>query len=246
MYTLRLNTSFNTATTNVTSLFGTVPMFGPSEFQDGVMFANDNAFYLYGYECSPSCQKVSDCCSGIAPPTASLAEPPADIVYKYQRYPQGSPLDEWSPRFENISLGNITRYVTHGAGVSVPSEDLGLYVSGLRALDWGPIWNNETATNLSHQVITVDMSSVNESEWSNVTLPDHVPGRAGGGAVWVPISERGVLVLIGGVVQLESIYAAGLTEEQEAESIRASAAFMQTVSVYDIATDRWYVPDRRF
>jgi hypothetical protein len=62
----------------------------------------------------------------------------------------------------------------------------------------------------------------------------------------VPISRRGVLVFIGGVVQLESIYAAGLTDEQEAESIRASAAFMQTVSVYDIATDRWYVPDHRF
>jgi hypothetical protein len=60
MCTLWLNTSFNTATTNVTSLFGTVHIFGPSEFQDGVMFANKNPFYLYGYECSPSCQKASD------------------------------------------------------------------------------------------------------------------------------------------------------------------------------------------
>jgi hypothetical protein len=128
--------------------------------------------------------------------------------------------------------------------VSIPSEDLGFYVSGLRAPDWGPIWQNTTATNLSQQVITVDMSSRDDARWANVTLPEHVPGRAGGGAVWLPISMRGILVLIGGVIQLESIYPGGLTDEQEAESIRASAAFMQTVSMYDIATDRWYAFER--
>ncbi|KAL2793419.1 hypothetical protein BJX66DRAFT_338881 [Aspergillus keveii] len=225
IYTLALNTPFDTAPANLSSLFGTTPLASVPQFQSGAMFANDDAFYLYG---------------GLLSPTASQRELPADRAFEYERYPQESSPGQWSPRFSNVSLGNITRYLTHGAGVSIPSEDLAFYVSGLRAADWGPIWRNATATNLSQQVITLDMSSRDEARWSNVTLPQHVPARAGAGAVWVPISRRGIVVLIGGVLQLESIYPEGLTDEQEAESIRASAAFMQTVSVYDIATDEWY------
>ncbi|KAL3462783.1 hypothetical protein BJX64DRAFT_287993 [Aspergillus heterothallicus] len=147
---------------------------------------------------------------------------PTDTILGYERYPRGSETDEWIPRFNNVSLGNITRYVTHGAGISVPSENLGFYVRGLRALDWGPIWDNGSATNISHNVITVNMSDENQTTWSNITLPEDIPGRAGAGAAWIPISQSGIILLIGGVTALESIYGAGLTEEQEAESIRAS------------------------
>ncbi|KAL4906334.1 hypothetical protein BDW74DRAFT_177348 [Aspergillus multicolor] len=79
------------------------------------------------------------------------------------------------------------------------------------------------------------------SVWSNITLPEYVPARIGAEAVWIPAAESGIVVLIGGVVHLESLQSAGLTEDQQAESQRLGQAFMTTVAVYDIAGDTWYL-----
>lgn len=137
-------------------------------------------------------------------------------------------------------LNNVSRYVAYGAGVSSPSENLGFYISGLRAPNWGPIWDNATATKLSKSMIKVDISTGQDSPvWSNLTLPPHVPPRVGAQAVWLPVSESGAIVLIGGVTVLESVYPAGLSEEDKTRSKSVSPGFMQTVSVYDIASDTW-------
>lgn len=117
---------------------------------------------------------------------------------------------------------------------------MGWYISGMRAPGWGPMWDNETATNVSQRMITVDMSDMEKPVFENVSLhSDDVPGRANAEAVWLPVAESGVIVLIGGVTEPDTIFAAGLSDEQMEKSERESPALMKTVSVYDVAGDRW-------
>ncbi|KAL3473693.1 hypothetical protein BJX99DRAFT_272108 [Aspergillus californicus] len=222
VYYLDLSSSFN-ATTNLTSLFGTMEKAGgisgniAPTYQDGVMFANDYGFYLYGGD-----------------------EAAGNTVLQYRRYQDGE-ATVWSAGFESSNLdGDVTRYVTNGAGVSSPSENLGFYISGMRDPEWGPIWRNFSATNLSQQMITLDMSDQQDAAWSNVTLPDSVQARANAEAVWVPVSESGIVVLIGGVINPESLLEDGLNDTQEAQSERVNPGFMDTVSVYDVANQQWY------
>ncbi|KAL2842652.1 hypothetical protein BJX68DRAFT_270586 [Aspergillus pseudodeflectus] len=233
LYYLYLNQTFNTATTNLTALFGSIPKAGgiannlAPTYHDGVMFANDNKFWLYG---------------GLLSPTASQSEPSPDQILAYELYQYGPHLTMWEPQFINEDLDNdITRYITAGAGVSSPSENLGFYISGLRAPDWGPIYENGSATNLSQHMIQVDMSEMRNPVFTNVSLPEFVPPRANGEAVWVPVGDKGVVVLIGGVRHLEALYAGGLSDEDEAESARVSPGYMSTVAVYDVAGERWYL-----
>ncbi|KAJ0423031.1 hypothetical protein BJY00DRAFT_63297 [Aspergillus carlsbadensis] len=233
LYYLHLNETFNTATTNLTSLFGSIPKAGgiannlAPTYRDGVMFANDNKFWLYG---------------GLLPVTASQAEPSPDQILAYELYQYGPHLTMWERQFINEDLDNdITRYITSGAGVSSPSENLGFYISGLHGRNWGPIYSNGSATELSQNMIQVDMSEMRDPVFTNVTLPDFVEPRANAEAVWAPVGDKGVVVLIGGVRYLESIIPAGLTEEEEAESARVSPGYMSTVAVYDVAGERWYL-----
>ncbi|KAL4985617.1 hypothetical protein BDW68DRAFT_164778 [Aspergillus falconensis] len=232
LYTLDLSSSFNTETDNLTELFDTTAKAGgvagniAPTYQDGVMFANDNMFYLYG---------------GLLDNTDDIDDPAADTVLAYQAHQYGPHRTEWEPRFVISNLDDgVTRYITSGAGVNAPSENMGWYISGMRAPGWGPIWDNETATNVSQRMITVDMSDMEKPVFGNVSLPDDVPGRANAEAVWLPVAESGVIVLIGGVTEPETIYAAGLSDEQIEESERESPALMRTVSVYDVAGNRWY------
>ncbi|KAL2813846.1 hypothetical protein BJX63DRAFT_207880 [Aspergillus granulosus] len=233
LYYLNLNSTFNTATSNLTELFGSIPKAGgiannlAPTYHDGVMWANDNKFYLYG---------------GLLNPTQSLDEPSEDQILAYEQYQYGPYSDLWRPQFINTDLDDgVTRYITNGAGVSSPSQNLGFYISGLRAPDWGPIYSNGSATALSQQMIRVDMEEMRNPVFSNVTIPDTIPARANAEAIWVPVSDRGIVVLIGGVRHLESIFPDGLSEEDEAESRRVSPGYMETVAVYDVAGDRWYL-----
>jgi len=175
--------------------------------------------------------------SGLYPPTDSMDDAPAAAALAYE---PSQDRDPGSGEFTTMDTSNVTRYVTYGAGVSSPSENLGFYVSGLRAPNWGPIWDNVTATELSENMIKVDMSTGQDSPtWSNLTLPPHVPPRVGAEAVWLPVSESGAIVLIGGVTILESVYSTRLDEKDKTRSKSVSPGFMQTVSVYDIAGDTW-------
>ncbi|KAF7158140.1 hypothetical protein CNMCM5623_002806 [Aspergillus felis] len=235
LYYLNLTTSFDTTTSNLTALFGNVSKAGgianniAPTYRDGVMFANDNELYLYG---------------GLLRLTDSQDPPAGNSVLGYERYQYGPDRESWQPGFIINNLDNgVTRYVTNGAGVSAPSEYLGFYFSGMRGKDWGPIYvDDESANVTSDRMIKVDMSSMRANKWSNLSLPSYVPARANSELVWVPVAESGVLVAIGGVINSVTIFSSqGLTSAQQNASKRASPGFMETVSVYDVSGDKWYL-----
>lgn len=125
----------------------------------------------------------------------------ANKVLAYERDQYGPSRIRWRPGFlfEDTNNG-VTRYVTHGAGVSVPSENKGFYFSGKRGLNWGEISNPAPVANVTaNTLISLDMSQMRSPEWANSTFPDHIPGRAAGELVWIPVSASGALIAIGGV-----------------------------------------------
>jgi hypothetical protein len=136
----------------------------------------------------------------------------------------------------------VTRYVSNGAGTSAPSENLGFYFSGMRAPDWGPIYYDDSSANVTaNTLITVDMSTMRSEKWTNTTLPDNIQPRANAELAWIPVSEKGVLVAIGGVTSPEEIWATGLNDSQTSQSQEQSPGFMTSLPVYDVASGDWYL-----
>jgi hypothetical protein len=198
VYLLNFSTPFNTSQ-NMSNIFthiskapngGAVNNFGQN-YYDGTMFANKDEWITYG---------------GLVSRTAAFDAPPANAVEVYEEYWYGPPGKQFIKGFIDENLpGNITRYVTSGAGVSVPSENMGFYFSGLKSQSSGEIFytSSNTTTNadvLSNTLISVDMSLQRNESWTNDTLPSSVPGRAGAELIWIPVGEHGLLVAIGGVI----------------------------------------------
>jgi hypothetical protein len=158
---------------------------GP-QYLDGAMLANDYQWFTYG---------------GQLADTAAWSPPDKDSIAKYMQYQSGPPR-QFQPGWELDELpANITRYVTNGAAVSVPSENLGYYFAGQREKNWGAINNLPgNASELSLTLIEVDMTTQLQETWKNYTLPSSVPGRANAEIAWVPVSEKGLLIAIGGVI----------------------------------------------
>ena len=180
-------------------------------YYDGTMFTNNNEYYLYG---------------GLVRPTAAFQPPDADEVTGFEQYQYGPTLQAWAPGFIEGKLPTgVTRYVTQGAGVSVPSENLGFYFSGLRGAGWGEITvpSSKLSTNatiIAESLISVNMTVMRGEVWSNDTLPDQgAPGRVSGEAVWIPTSQSGALIIIGGVADAESAFADGLDSAQISDSV---------------------------
>jgi hypothetical protein len=116
--------------------------------------------------------------------------------------------------------------VTYGASVSIPSENLGFYFSGARTNSSGPIYYptpNETinADFPSSQLIGIDMGVYPAANaiWSNNTIDGGVQSRSGGELAWVPVSERGILVGIGGVTELIYSSTSGIFNASETQKI---------------------------
>jgi hypothetical protein len=156
------------------------------------MFANDFEWYTYG---------------GLLADTAAYENPGAQSVALYEQYPS-PPSKQFEPGFilEQLPTG-MTRYVTYGAGVSIPSENLGFYFGGLRSATWGDIVQTPGPANESVNadvnsltLIKLNMAVQQQETWNNYTLPPSVPGRASAEIAWVPVAEQGVLVAIGGVI----------------------------------------------
>ncbi|KAH8422265.1 uncharacterized protein LDX57_000023 [Aspergillus melleus] len=236
LYYLNLSSTFDTSSDNLTALFGSIPKAASAannlapNYRDGVMFSNDEQLYLYG---------------GLLRATESQDPPAGDRVLGYEVYQYGPYRSSWQRGFiENQLDHDVTRYITHGAGVSAPSENLGFYFSGMHGANWGPIADDQSANRSSARMISVDMTEMRGNVWSNTSLPDYVPARANAELVWLPVSDSGALVAIGGVVNAESIYRTdGLNNPQKNASRRASPGFMETVSVYDVAEKKWYVQE---
>lgn len=197
MYLLNFSTPFDTSA-NFSEVFKTISKapnngaannFGP-QYYDGAMFANDGEWYTYG---------------GLLSLTDSQIDQSATIIEGYEAYSYGA-AKRFYPGFIQQNLPNgITRYVTDGAGVSVPSQNMGYYFGGLRAADFGQIYyptGNETinADVLSDTLISVDLSTQGSESWTNTTLPSTIPGRVNAEIVWVPVGASGILIAIGGVV----------------------------------------------
>ena len=160
------------------------------------MFANDNEFYLYG---------------GLLRDTVSLQPPLADTVLGYERFQYGPNRESWKTGFYSGQLQNgLTRYITAGAGVNVPSENLGFYFSGLKNPTGGDIRAHGrpqfNATTVATSLVTVDLTTMRSEKWANSTIPSVIPGRSNAELVWVPSSEQGLLVAIGGVSQPEWVF----------------------------------------
>lgn len=234
LYYLNFSEPFDTTKTNLTALFQSMVKAGglanniAPNYIDGTMFANNDELYLYG---------------GLLRLTDAYSPPAADAVLGYEAYQYGPYRQAWSPGFiEGTTSSGVTRYVTNGAGVNVPSENLGFYFSGMRAPDWGPIFkDNDSANKSANTLIEIDMSTMRDEVWTNYTLPDNVLPRANAQLAWIPVSQKGALVAIGGVNPPEEIFVVGLTNEQIAESKAESPSFMTSLPVYDIDAGTWYI-----
>lgn len=175
-------------------------------FYDGAMLANNEEWFTYGGE-----MILSD----------AFSPPDADWVATYMQYRSG-PERVFEPGWQIEELSaNITRYVSGGAAVSVPSEDLGYYFGGLRDVNFGPIEFLPGSVNtLSMTLIEVDMKTQNQEKWRNITVPANVGGRANAEIAWIPVGQRGVLVAIGGVVNPSfATVAQKLNASQTSESV---------------------------
>ncbi|RDW91032.1 hypothetical protein BP5796_02197 [Coleophoma crateriformis] len=259
VYILNFSTPFVTSQ-NISLAFSTLSKasnggaannIGP-QYIDGAMFANDYEWWTYG---------------GLLQLTDAYDAPASDSVAAYQVYS--------SPNAKQFQQGfvlkrlpsGISRYITDGASVSVPSENLGFYFSGLQAENFGPIYylpgtqnGSENADIESETLIQLNMTSQQQEVWSNFTLPSSVPPRANAEIVWVPVSEQGILVAIGGVInpsyaninQTDNAAnaAASVSDPFPHDSVikfhsrisqqQTSSTFMSTVAVYDISKQTWY------
>lgn len=162
---------------------------------DGAMLANDDDYFLYG---------------GLLIETDQYSEPDADEIEEWRGYDYGVEKPSFAQGFRTDKPTNLTRYLAYGGASNVPSENLAFYFSGMRAPDWGDIYypsGNEslTASVVADTMIILDMAVQDSETWSNVTLPDEIPGRANPELVWVPVGEKGILVALGGVVYPEFI-----------------------------------------
>ncbi|WEW54592.1 hypothetical protein PRK78_000012 [Emydomyces testavorans] len=234
IFALPLSAPFDTAHTNLTGLFNRLnPVDGAAaapNYIDGAMFSSDNEFILYG---------------GLVRRTDAQSSPRSDETLSYERYfwgPEG--VTNWKRGFvQSRTNGNVTRYITHGASVSAPSENRGYYFSGMSGKNWGEISIPEPNANYSaNTLISVDMSRWREEKWTNSSLPRNITPRAKSELAWIPVSDSGLLVAIGGVPHPQDVLRPnGPTADQERANKDMGASFMKRVPVYDIASDKWQV-----
>jgi hypothetical protein len=256
-------------TTNLTSLFKlmSTPNNTPWSFNDGAMFVNDDEFILYGYSDTESSYPLTMLMDvrGLFSSPNSSGSPAANWILGYEQDQDGLESINWVPSFIQNSLPDaLTRYVAGGGAVSAPSENLSFYFSGVRGQNWGVIIDNGQSANVTaNTLITVNMPTMSDQTWSNITLPDNIPGRINAELVWIPVSQSGVLIAIGGVVHSDVVtWAISLTATQAAARVSLSAVltlsffshdgyclnwsqnqtsptFMETVPVYDVAYNQW-------
>jgi hypothetical protein len=220
IYTLNFSKPFNMST-NMSDIMGVISKapngdaannFAPNYF-DGAMLSNDDAFFLYG---------------GLLTKTDSYTPPDAHNVLADEIYPSSLSGSSFYAGFLQDSLGdNITRYLAYGGGVSAPSEQKAWYFGGLRSRSWGEIYYptiNDSINPLdaSDTLLTLDLSSQQNGEWTNVSLPSNIRGRGGVEVVWVPVGKQGILVALGGVVYPD-FNNANYTSENRGQSVSTRA-----------------------
>ncbi|KAI0970569.1 hypothetical protein F4678DRAFT_113436 [Xylaria arbuscula] len=237
LYTLNFSIPFNSST-NVSTILGTTQKastggaannFAPN-YYDGAILANDHEFFLYG---------------GLLMNTMAYSPPDGDETLGYRASQYGAVKESFIPGFVNEVLSeNVTRYVTYGGAASAPSENKAWYFGGYRSPSSGPIYqpsinNSINPVNVSDTLITLDLSEQLSEKWFNATLPSGTPSRANPSAVWVPVGEQGILVMLGGVLYPEYNNVTG-TSANVAQSEKDSPGYMSNVDIYDVANSKWY------
>jgi hypothetical protein len=182
---------------------------------------------------------VSSMIRGLVRSTGTFSRSPsADSFLTYERFQYGPFKAAWSAGFFQGSTRDVHRYITHGAGVSAPSENIGFYFSGKRGEGWGEIQDPMPVANITaNTLISVDMSVMRGEKWRNRTIHSTVPGRANAELAWLPVSKSGVLVAIGGVsnpVDILGLEGSGLTGDQVEENVSFGLASfsIHTAAVY--------------
>lgn len=170
-------------------------------YYDGAMLANNDEWFLYG---------------GLIAETDTIAAEAAEVVWEYQVDAYGIDQTAFSPGFKTYEVdrdgGNVTsRYIAFGGAANVPSENLAFYFSGLRSSTWESISSiSVDLASTANTLISLDFDTQNQEVFTNYTLPDTVSARAGPELVWVPVGEKGILVALGGVIDLESGFTTSL------------------------------------
>jgi hypothetical protein len=224
---LNLTIGFNLVdnlTELLTPLLSGTPLL--DSFYSGYMFADYYQFYTYGGLPSPEVFTLL----------------PEDYVFRYVLF-------ENSPGVVTLELGpidtklpsNINRYITDGAGVSIPSEDLGFYFGGMTNSD-KVNYDGGTAQKPSDTLVKVNMSTA-EPTWSHTELPASILSRADAQLVWIPVSESGLLIALGGVINPESLFFEALNSSQVSDSEAISPSFMNTIPIYDVASEVWFIQE---
>src|SRR6267378_4279624 len=153
--------------------------------------------------------------------------PAANWTLGYEQDQEGLESINWMPSFIQNSLPDgLTRYITGGGAISAPSENLGFYFSGVHGQGREAIATEVEGSVdvIANTLITVNMSTMSNQTWSNNTLPDNIPGRINAELVWIPVSQSGVLIAIGGVLSSEAIIMLELTAAQALASVSLFAA----------------------
>ena len=103
----------------------------------------------------------------------------------------------------------------------------------------------ETASVAVESFIQVNMSSGQETQWSNLTWPAGVKPRANAQLVWLPVSSQGVLIAIGGVIDPQKLAYGNAYDNpsQVTDSQYTGPEFMSSLPVYDIESRQWFVQD---
>ena len=179
---------------------------------------------------------------GLTRLTDAYTPPDSQAVLGYEAHQYGPERMSWSRGFIQATLpDSVNRYVSNGASASAPSENLGFYFSGLRGAGWGAITESTRDWYLADTLIEVDMSTMRSEQWSNNTLPDDIPPRAGAELVWIPVGGRGALVAIGGMTAVEYLLSSPLNSSQSSNAEEQAPGFMTSLPVYDIVSQTWYM-----
>lgn len=161
----------------------------------------------------------------------------ADEVLTYDAPEQPAQASQSQQGFNMKPLpSGVHQFITNGAAVSAQSENLSFYFGGMHVPDWQTIIESDYLANLTaNTLITVNVSVADDIKWENDTLPQDIPGRANAELVWIPVSQSGVLVAIGGVIFPESLTGSrSLPKDRANESVCVLPKLMQCIQCHRI------------
>lgn len=158
-------------------------------------------------------------------------------------YRFGSPL--------TLPKGSVNNYVYAGAVARSPGDRKSWWFSGSRATNWTEVIYGRTTAAvsvgaLSSYLITADFSNQQVPTFSNTSIDASIAPRAGASMVFLPVGDKGILVVLGGVSVFDPVWMVGfgVRDKYDTNALKTQAAASQkllhTIDIYDIAAQKWY------